>query len=280
MELRFDNRNGIQWCRTATHIYLKPHRDLLPWVAHYTLHLGGGGAGPVRPLVLVPDGAGCLGFTLEDGALAGRIHGPSAAAVTVENDLKIRPFRFFVEFVPGGLRAFCPIPQSELAGRIFPLGLAAPALDAAFQAAWRDSSCLDEFIQGVDRLLRRRCPAGDGFSHVLALTAGRRGVAAAAADLAYSPRHLGRLFQTQLGLSPKTFSQVMRVNRAAQALRAGQDSLTWLAQELGYYDQSHFIRAFRQVCGVTPTAFQDNPSDFYNETRKLAGMLKASQKMR
>lgn len=43
MELRFDNRNGIQWCRTATHIYLKPHRDLLPWVAHYTLHLGGGG---------------------------------------------------------------------------------------------------------------------------------------------------------------------------------------------------------------------------------------------
>ena len=42
-----------------------------------------------------------------------------------------------------------------------------------------------------------------------------------------------------------------------------------LAQELGYFDQAHFIHDFRAVCGVTPGAYRAGLSDFYNEPLKF-----------
>ena len=40
-------------------------------------------------------------------------------------------------------------------------------------------------------------------------------------------------------------------------------SLTALAQSLGYYDQSHFIHAFKSVFGITSTGYLQNMSDFH-----------------
>ncbi|WP_434284261.1 AraC family transcriptional regulator [Clostridium botulinum] len=37
-----------------------------------------------------------------------------------------------------------------------------------------------------------------------------------------------------------------------------------IAQILGYFDQSHFIRDFKQICDVSPNLFLKNMSDFYN----------------
>lgn len=69
-------------------------------------------------------------------------------------------------------------------------------------------------------------------------------------------RRLEQKFQREIGLSPKFYARNMRMHAAALALRDGGGSrLTSLAMEMGYYDQAHFIREFKQFTGLAPRVF-------------------------
>ena len=77
-----------------------------------------------------------------------------------------------------------------------------------------------------------------------------------------SERRLQRLFLRETGISPKQFAKIIQFQRSIKALpdpsaRSGRRSsaLTAVAYELGFADQSHFIRRFRQYTGFTPTAW-------------------------
>ncbi len=258
--------------RSPTHLYLLPHPALRPWIAHYTLCPGTGVLpGNLPPLTLVPDASGCLAFTLTSGALDGLLFGPSTRAVAVENDLGLCPLRFFVEFRPGGLRAFTDLPQAELADQSLPLGEVERDLDELVRRCWDSAPDLDEFVAAVERGLLARRRETSPLPRLLALW-GREAaqpLARLAGETGYSRRHLARLFHEEAGMTPKDFLRVARVNAAAARLRAGAPSLTALAQELGYFDQAHFIHDFRTVCGVTPGGYRAALTDFYNEPLKF-----------
>lgn len=69
-------------------------------------------------------------------------------------------------------------------------------------------------------------------------------------------RTLQRLFDRYVGVSPKWVIQRCRLHEAAEWI--GQGSIQhWseLSAELGYYDQSHFIRDFKSVVGVSPMEY-------------------------
>jgi AraC-like DNA-binding protein len=84
-----------------------------------------------------------------------------------------------------------------------------------------------------------------------------RAIPALARELAISQRQLERLYQTQVGMSPKQYGRLVRVEKARLALKGlnGQTA-TRLGADLGYYDQSHFIRDFRAVTGMSPSAYR------------------------
>ena len=88
-------------------------------------------------------------------------------------------------------------------------------------------------------------------------THGAARVASLAGDLGVSERHLERLFQTEIGVSPKRLASLAQFDWA----RARISSLPTarLAGEAGYADQAHFIRTFRAYSGVTPGRYRPQP---------------------
>lgn len=273
MRLAFTNRNRTLAGQTPTHLYLWPHPVLRPYVAHYTLCLGKGGPPPAAfpPLTILPDASGCLVFTLAGDTLSGLLYGPSSRAVRMDNDLGVCPLRFFVEFRPGGWSAFTRIPLWELTDQAFSLEDGEQALNTLVQDCWRRTADLDDFVQTVDRALRARLTDDGKFSGLLARFLSEGGDRELlSAETGYSPRHLSRLFRSRCGLSPKGLERILRINAAARRIQTEADcSLTRLAQDLGYFDQAHFIHAFREVCGVAPGVYRAELSDFYNEPLKF-----------
>lgn len=67
-----------------------------------------------------------------------------------------------------------------------------------------------------------------------------------------SERQLQRQFRQYAGLSPKLFSRVVRFSNATGFYGATEKSLTSIALECGYYDQSHFIHDFKKFSGLHP----------------------------
>jgi AraC-like DNA-binding protein len=73
----------------------------------------------------------------------------------------------------------------------------------------------------------------------------------------WSHRHLIDRFRRQVGLSPKTAARLVRFDGVWRRLDGEGGRLDWadLAREVGYADQAHLVRDFRQFTGTTPTAF-------------------------
>ena len=81
-------------------------------------------------------------------------------------------------------------------------------------------------------------------------------------DIPMTDRHFRRHFLREIGLSPKTYQRLVRFSQAFHLLQTGRfNKLSSLAYSCGYYDQSTFIREFKQFLDTTPSAFlrQTNP---------------------
>ena len=70
-----------------------------------------------------------------------------------------------------------------------------------------------------------------------------------------STRQFERKFKEFAGLNPKLYSRVARFQAATQHKLAGVRDLTEIGYACGYYDQSHFIKDFRQFSGYTPKEY-------------------------
>lgn len=69
-----------------------------------------------------------------------------------------------------------------------------------------------------------------------------------------TPSTLARRFRHGIGLGPKPFARVRRLQRMLGACGPGVD---WaeLAVRHGFFDQAHLIHDFRDLTGLTPTAY-------------------------
>jgi AraC-like DNA-binding protein len=78
-----------------------------------------------------------------------------------------------------------------------------------------------------------------------------------AAELGWSMPRLRAAFAAEVGLGPKRWARVRRVQRVLRALEEqGVTSWAELALHAGYADQAHLAREFREITGVPPTAYR------------------------
>jgi AraC-like DNA-binding protein len=71
---------------------------------------------------------------------------------------------------------------------------------------------------------------------------------------ALSPFHLCRVFEKEVGVPPHVYQLDIRLIRAAKMLSRGK-KIADVATETGFFDQSHFHKAFQRKFGITPKRY-------------------------
>lgn len=93
-----------------------------------------------------------------------------------------------------------------------------------------------------------------------------------AAAMSLSVRIVQRLTRRYVGLTPMAMIRRRRLQEAAAVARENPDvTLTNLAADLGYADQAHLIRDFRDVLGFTPGAYRRSTGIAHAVIRGSAG---------
>lgn len=71
-----------------------------------------------------------------------------------------------------------------------------------------------------------------------------------------SQRQLERGFKKKVGISPKHYLRITRINEVLRILNDNKSiDLTSVAYHCGYFDQAHFIKDFKRITGIKPTIF-------------------------
>ena len=89
-----------------------------------------------------------------------------------------------------------------------------------------------------------------------------------------SYKTLSRLFQEVIGISPKEYVQIKRINKSLALFASTKDIKSQdLADQLGYYDSAHFINEFKKYTGKTPSSlknslFNKKDSEFIDEFKQ------------
>jgi len=174
-------------------------------------------------------------------------------------------------FKPGGANAFFSIPLSELRNDVVALevfwnGTAASLRDQLLEAP----TPTDKFRILEDALLARQ--RGRKSTHPAVRYALdffiRQPQSLSVRDItdkiSLSPRRFIELFNDKVGMTPKVFCRVRRFQRALPEIQRRRN-LKWaeLAPDGGYYDQAHFIRDFKEFCGLTP-------ADYLNQAPEIS----------
>ncbi|TXH21195.1 MAG: AraC family transcriptional regulator [Chitinophagaceae bacterium] len=78
-----------------------------------------------------------------------------------------------------------------------------------------------------------------------------------------SDRQLMRFAQDWLGMNTEDFIQYHKYLYCLHLLRDSKQTLTEIAYEAGYYDQSHFIREFKSYTNLTPKQYREANVEFH-----------------
>jgi len=242
---------------------LAPGPALAPWVECYWSIRGR--VAPAVPNRVLPDGCADLivGVAGEAGPVAvGTMRRAALYPLAGTVDL------FGIRFRPGGAAPFLGLPLGELTDIRVPLDVLW-GRDARALAEVLEPGALAARVARAERVLRERSVSrGSGRDADLAASAvvllrrarGGVGVREVSAALGVGVRRLERAFAGAVGIGPKALARVLRLRRAVRAIGRGLPGgsrIGWaaLAHDAGYADQSHLIREFRALAGVTPVRY-------------------------
>lgn len=198
--------------------------------------------------VVPPDNCGDIILEVDDdGGLAscsvvGAMTRPLVPSTSPHHVMGIR-------FRPGWFAPTLGVVASELRDSRVPLQSVAPRL---LIASCKHGS-LHEWLACFPSLLTTVGPSARVREAMAHFTNGDTRVEAVCRALGVSRQWLAREFALQVGVGPKVFARVARVQRATEAGKRGE---AWarIAARLEFADQSHLVREIQQLTGRLPGA--------------------------
>lgn len=190
-----------------------------------------------------------------------RVYG--VAPTTTDRLVEGHGFVVGVKFQPGGFYPFWQRPVSGLTGRslsfqeVFDLDVAELEQDVLSQTE------VGQSVGVVDAFFQSRLPESDPnvelVNEIVRLIQEDRAilkVEQVARQVGLHIRTMQRLLDRYVGVSPKWIIKRYRLHDAVESMEQGTvPDWSQLSVELGYYDQSHFIRDFKAIIGRSPEEY-------------------------
>ena len=107
----------------------------------------------------------------------------------------------------------------------------------------QDSESADPLTDSVARFLDERLDDPPGLEEL-------------SRHFGYHPDALNRRFKRRFGLSLRAYLIDRRLHRAKALLLEGRHSIAQVAAETGFYDQSHFVKAFKKAYSLPPKEYR------------------------
>ncbi len=185
-----------------------------------------------------------------------------------------------IRFQPAGAAAFFRVPMLELAEQTVGLDLIWGNPGKELESRVMETRTHCERVRQMEAWLIRQIDPRHNSDGVVdaAISAiisaqGEISMDTLLRKLPVSGRQLERKFNEKVGLTPKLFSRIIRFQKIFKLIaKNGPQRLTPLALDCGYYDQSHFIREFKEFSGV-------NPAVYFTQTHRMSDFFTSSNGM-
>ncbi|GBE66730.1 hypothetical protein MFM001_31920 [Mycobacterium sp. MFM001] len=172
-----------------------------------------------------------------------------------------------IHFRPGGALLFTGIPLGELENSCIGLSELWGHDATVLRERLVEASSAASRIVLLESFLRRRMVRDDREQHpAVAATLGRveRSPSLRVATIleltGLSSKRLTAVFRAEVGLAPKAYLRVRRLQAALKRLNGGEARGATIAADLGYFDQAHFVREFRSFTAMTPSQYTQRRS--------------------
>ncbi|MFL6124134.1 DUF6597 domain-containing transcriptional factor [Actinophytocola sp.] len=235
------------WTRYQRHAYHEPSPELAPWVERYwEAHWDY--AEPYRQKI-VPYPNVHVSFGDGRADVNGVVSGFRTRVLEGVNHV------FGVAFRPGCFRPFLGAPVSTITDRVVPVAEVFGDVPAHVDM---DKDAAEEFLLAHLPEPDARTAEAVGAVALIAADPALTRVETVADRLGVGVRGLQRLFAEYVGIGPKWVIRRYRLREVTERMAAGGE-IDWaaLAADLGYADQGHFIRDFKNMFGEPPTRYAE-----------------------
>lgn len=179
------------------------------------------------------------------------------------------PIKFFIViFKPAGAFRLLKANMSELSNNLINLDALGLKESEWICEHLRNNPRNEDKVIFIESWLERKL-AENSFASGMAASAAQtiveRNGAVVIGDLSeefhVNKKYLERRFLLELGTTPKAFAEIVRFNYLDNLLRRQSTSWSELAYLGNFHDQSHLIKHFHRLTGLTPGAFKRKMAD-------------------
>jgi AraC-like DNA-binding protein len=255
-----------------------PHPLLSPFIAKMWVFESSGRLPALDKKLIVPNANFKLAFTCRNGLVARvgdktfiqrenelSFTGLVDSAVMLDPQEDAQTKTIVIEFNPLGAYRLFHLSYTQVKNKIIGMTDLIGNSVKVLQLQLAEASSLDLKLQLLQDFLIKRLvktapdPIYDYCIHRIIDSKGLMSMAELEKKTGYSARWLHRKFSEHLGTGPKNFSEIVRFKQFYQVYSTGvkMKNLKEYIYDY-YYDQSHFLRAFKRFTGFNPTDLQNS----------------------
>ncbi|MFM2476903.1 helix-turn-helix domain-containing protein [Celerinatantimonas sp. MCCC 1A17872] len=228
-----------------------------PVVSHYYSFQSGHSE---EPTIAVPDGCIDLLFDCDATTEIAQVCGTTLEARSTKFNENHRYFG--IRFVPGSIPSFIDTTASEMIDKQCNLIDVVKNADRLIDRVVNAQSFTEQVLIVKEFIGQKAARKSSSLtSQVVAKICQHKGniqIQELEKFTGYSARTLQRRFRADIGLTPKGFSRAIRCQSAIYDINHSRHHVAFsnLACDLGFTDQSHFLKEFKKLVSTTPLEYQ------------------------